>query len=460
MPKKSNHLFLATLLTIGLLTPLQSGAVTFIANQQVPQGQTIQLLIPKFDSTEAKGSFEGKPFPFYEITKAIDPTSPITRAEFVQLIYLNHSAAKDILKKSPETDQSITILTVDPSDTGLVGAFPDVPEQSQFYPAIQFATQSGIISGYEDGLFHPFEPITRGQAAKIIINAFQPAQTIQDLPFFPDVPLAYSLREDLYSAVRAGVFKGYPDGKMLPNRSITFQEANLIIQRAGQLSNPVKISERQVYRAFLGLHRLSELGQKNLQIELKDLQGNIISENPQITVTKQYFASQHFKLAEDRDKLFGQDYQDKTWELIDNAKSSTHPGQLWEGAFIAPTSGEITVGFGDKLYINGRYAGSHFGLDIANREGTSINAANSGIIVLASDTAAYGNTIVIDHGQNVFTMYLHLAELKVKAGDLVQKNDLIATMGSTGLATGSHLHFTQFIGDIVVDSAAWYEGKF
>jgi len=117
--------------------------------------------------------------------------------------------------------------------------------------------------------------------------------------------------------------------------------------------------------------------------------------------------------------------------------------------------GETTLGFGDKLYINGKYSGSHFGHDWANVEGTDVIAANTGIVTLAEWTDSYGYTIVIDHGLNVFSMYLHMSALKTEAGNVVDQGELIGLIGSTGVATGPHLHYTQFIGEVIVDSAEW-----
>jgi murein DD-endopeptidase MepM/ murein hydrolase activator NlpD len=430
------------LLYLLLILPFQAQAA-FLENLQVPQGETVQLLIPKFDFTEAKGTYDGKEFKFYELNQPPDPAVPISRAEFIQLIYQNHQ------------DKSIV-----PQSTDYPLPFDDVSTDSSFYQAIQTAFQNDIIHGYEDGLFHPYDSVTRAQAAKIIMNTFEPPEVTQDVNFFPDLPLTHSLRDYVYDAVRAGVFKGYPDGKMLPDRAINFNEANLIVERAGQISDLKPITSRPLYRAFLGINRLIETGDKSLQIQLTDAQGTTLTENSIINVTKQNFITQSFKMAPQKTDLFGDDYQEKTWALIDQAKSNPNPEQLWSGAFIVPTSGEITLGFGDKLYINGNYSGSHFGIDYANQEGTPVYAANSGIVTMSSDTAAYGNTIVIDHGQNVFTMYLHLHELKVPAGTTVKTGDLIATVGSTGLATGPHLHFTQFIGNVIVSSQPWFEGRF
>ncbi len=421
--------------------PLSTNALSFINDFEIPQGETAKLVVPKFDYSSVKGNFNNKDIKFYEITETIDIETAITRAEFLQIIYQNREEATEC--NCSETKN-----------------FPDVSEDSAFYSAIQFATAEGIVHGYEDGLFHPYKKITRGQAAKIIMNTYSPEQTITDVPFFFDVPLDYSLRDYVYNSVRAGVFEGYPDGLMRPQRNITFNEAEIIIKRASHLSKIVNISERPAFRAFLGIHRLSETGAKNLQLELTDSLGDYYTQNVTLTVTKQNFITQWFTLAASKTKLFGKDYQDNTWALVNAAKAEPHETQLWNGPFEKPTTGRVTLGFGDKLYINKVYSGSHFGIDYADKEGTPVWASNSGIVTMASDTPSFGNTVVIDHGQNIFTMYLHLHELKVKAGDAVNKTDLIATMGQTGIATGSHLHFTHFIGDIIVDSQPWYDGKF
>jgi murein DD-endopeptidase MepM/ murein hydrolase activator NlpD len=82
------------------------------------------------------------------------------------------------------------------------------------------------------------------------------------------------------------------------------------------------------------------------------------------------------------------------------------------------------------------------GIDIASSRGTPIYAADDGYVVLSGqDTWGYGNQIVIDHGNGYLTRYAHLQKLMVKAGDIVKKNQQIATMGSTGRSTGPHLHF-------------------
>ena len=102
------------------------------------------------------------------------------------------------------------------------------------------------------------------------------------------------------------------------------------------------------------------------------------------------------------------------------------------GRFAWPTQGLLTQ----------RFWSGHAGIDIANRTGTPIVAADAGYVVLAGrDTWGYGNQVLIDHGNGYLTRYAHLNTILVKAGDKVTKNQKIGTMGNTGRSTGPHLHF-------------------
>lgn len=108
------------------------------------------------------------------------------------------------------------------------------------------------------------------------------------------------------------------------------------------------------------------------------------------------------------------------------------------GSFAWPTQG----------YLSQRYWSGHLGIDIANRTGTPIRAADDGYVVMAGrDTWGYGNQILIDHGNGYLTRYAHLDTIKVKAGDSVTRNQQIGTMGNTGRSTGPHLHFEIIYGN-------------
>lgn len=109
------------------------------------------------------------------------------------------------------------------------------------------------------------------------------------------------------------------------------------------------------------------------------------------------------------------------------------------GTFRWPTSGTITSPFGYR-YIFGSTS-FHGGIDIANRKGTNIVAADGGIVSYAGWKSGYGYVVIIDHTNGYETYYAHCSQLLVSAGDKVYKGEHIAEMGSTGRSTGNHLHF-------------------
>jgi murein DD-endopeptidase MepM/ murein hydrolase activator NlpD len=109
------------------------------------------------------------------------------------------------------------------------------------------------------------------------------------------------------------------------------------------------------------------------------------------------------------------------------------------GSLQWPCSGNVTSPFGYRYIFGG--SSFHSGIDIANSYGTSISAADSGIVTYVGYKGSYGNLIIIDHGNGWETYYAHCAQTVVSVGDTVVKGSQIATMGSTGRATGNHCHF-------------------
>jgi murein DD-endopeptidase MepM/ murein hydrolase activator NlpD len=96
--------------------------------------------------------------------------------------------------------------------------------------------------------------------------------------------------------------------------------------------------------------------------------------------------------------------------------------------------------FGVERVFNGTVESTHQGLDFRVPGGTSVGAVNSGRIILAQPLFFEGNCVVIDHGQGLLTLYLHLSKFSVKEGEEVRKGQEIGLSGGTGRATGPHLH--------------------
>lgn len=116
------------------------------------------------------------------------------------------------------------------------------------------------------------------------------------------------------------------------------------------------------------------------------------------------------------------------------------PDREWSGRFDAPAEADISDVFGSQRIFNGVAQSPHLGLDFRVPTGTPVAAMNSGTVLLARPLYFEGDFVVIDHGQGLLTLYLHLSEFKVKEGDVVKRGDIIGLSGGTGRATGPHLH--------------------
>jgi murein DD-endopeptidase MepM/ murein hydrolase activator NlpD len=116
------------------------------------------------------------------------------------------------------------------------------------------------------------------------------------------------------------------------------------------------------------------------------------------------------------------------------------PDRRWSGRFTAPADAPISDVFGSQRIFNGKAQSPHLGLDFRVPAGTPVAAMNNGTVLLARPLYFEGNFVVIDHGQGLLTLYLHLSEFKVKEGDVVKRGDVIGSSGGTGRATGPHLH--------------------
>ncbi|NIP22967.1 MAG: M23 family metallopeptidase [Phycisphaerae bacterium] len=120
--------------------------------------------------------------------------------------------------------------------------------------------------------------------------------------------------------------------------------------------------------------------------------------------------------------------------------------RLWSGGFLIPLRNSYSTLFGTKRIFNNEKESVHSGLDIRGRHGESVWASNRGRVVVAEELFFGGNTVVLDHGLGIYTIYMHLSEIKVAVDDIVEKGKVVGLVGSTGRSTGPHLHFSVKIG--------------
>lgn len=142
-------------------------------------------------------------------------------------------------------------------------------------------------------------------------------------------------------------------------------------------------------------------------------------------------------------------------ERLSTLYRTVSPERLWRGPFTRPVAGtEAPTGFGARRIINGKPRAPHGGADYAAAKGTPVVAANGGRVALVADYFFPGRLIVLDHGLAVYTLYFHLDTVAVTDGELVDRGQIVGTVGSTGRATGPHLHFGALVGGARVDPSA------
>lgn len=115
---------------------------------------------------------------------------------------------------------------------------------------------------------------------------------------------------------------------------------------------------------------------------------------------------------------------------------------LFSKGFIKPAEGRISSVFGSQRILNGVPKNPHNGIDIAAPEGTPVFATSDGIVIISGEDFYYnGNFVLIDHGQGLSSIYLHMSKLNVKTGNKVTRGQKIGEVGSTGRSTSAHLHW-------------------
>lgn len=152
--------------------------------------------------------------------------------------------------------------------------------------------------------------------------------------------------------------------------------------------------------------------------------------------------------------------RDKNYQTVQEICKKSTPERLWDGAFQR-MAGSPKAGFADvRSYL---YQGkeidtqTHLGVDIASLEHFEVPAANRGIVVFADYLGIYGNTVILDHGQGIFTLYSHMSQINVTKGAKVEKGTSVGLTGTTGLAGGDHLHFSVLVNGIFVSPIEWWD---
>jgi murein DD-endopeptidase MepM/ murein hydrolase activator NlpD len=149
-------------------------------------------------------------------------------------------------------------------------------------------------------------------------------------------------------------------------------------------------------------------------------------------------------------------------QIAESSRKSA-PSFLWDGAFLQLSNSQVESLFADhRTYV---YKGKevdqqdHVGFDLSVTQQYPIEASNNGVVLYADYLGIYGNTILIDHGCGLISLYGHLSSIGVQPGQQVKKKDVIGRSGATGLAGGDHLHFGLFLHGVPVNPTEWWDAK-
>jgi len=138
-------------------------------------------------------------------------------------------------------------------------------------------------------------------------------------------------------------------------------------------------------------------------------------------------------------------------ERLSRVWMSSSESPLWSGPFVPPVPNPANSAFGTRSVFNGQPRSPHSGADFLSPAGTPVKAPNAGRIALAGDLYFTGNTVVIDHGAGLFSLFAHLRTIAVRESDMVSTGTVVGEVGSTGRVTGPHLHWTVRANDARVD---------
>jgi murein DD-endopeptidase MepM/ murein hydrolase activator NlpD len=172
-----------------------------------------------------------------------------------------------------------------------------------------------------------------------------------------------------------------------------------------------------------------------------------------LRVSPKSFPAQRIKVEEKYVTLASEDSKrvEEETRRLETLWETDSVSKLWQGPFLKPVASDLSSGFGRRRIVNNKPRSPHSGVDLKADTGTPILAANSGRVALAEDLFFSGKTLVLDHGQGLYTFYGHCSKLIASKGDVVKKGETIAEVGSTGRVTGPHLHWACRIGGARVD---------
>ena len=219
--------------------------------------------------------------------------------------------------------------------------------------------------------------------------------------------------------------------------------------------------EGDAYYALAGIYAMASPGLYPLVLTATTPLGEKGWLETRVLVTAGDYAREQIILPPDRAALLDPEVIRAERERMRALGAIFTPQRYWQGRFQKPVDNPITSRFGTRRsYNGGPYTSFHGGTDFYGLTGDPVRAPAAGVVVLAEPLQVRGNAIVLDHGWGVYTGYWHLSVISVTVGQRVEPGQVIGAIGSTGLSTGSHLHWEMWVNNVAVNALQWTEEPF
>lgn len=210
--------------------------------------------------------------------------------------------------------------------------------------------------------------------------------------------------------------------------------------------------------AIVGFSPTAETTTVRAQVDGQDPAGNRAQATDQVQVAAEKFPSEEVTVPPSLAELLGGQVRIDEDKRLSEYYRAASPEKLWEGRFMMPATGPVITEFGTiRSYNGGPVVGHHQGIDIAAPSGQPVRAPARGRVAVVEEVRLRGNMVILDHGLGVYTTYGHLSAVDVKVGDMVERGQAFAKVGSTGLSTGPHLHWELWVGGANVNPVEWTE---
>lgn len=242
------------------------------------------------------------------------------------------------------------------------------------------------------------------------------------------------------SAVPGGIFVTPLQGTSDASPIVTYDGKRTMVIRSGNR-----------WLALVGIPLAATPGEAHIQVQ--PAEG---PETPlQFKLTDKQYAVQSLKVAPSKVDLSAQDAAraQQESERIHKALATYSEQPPATLRLLQPVPGTRSSSYGLRRVFNNEPRSPHTGMDIASPAGAPIKAAADGVVLDTGDFFFAGNTVIVDHGLGLMTMYCHLSQIGVKAGDHLRRGDVLGKVGATGRVTGPHLHWAVALNQTFVDPA-------